>query len=274
MSNLKFSVCMAVYYKDNPLYFKKALDSVVNQTLLPNQIVLVVDGPIGVKLNEVISNFKVEKIKFDVIRLKINCGHAIARQVSIENAEYDLVAIMDSDDVAVYDRFEKQIKYIRDYEVDVVGGQIMEFIGDEKNIVGFRKVPLEDYNVKMYLRKRCPFNQMTVMFNKPKVLSVGGYQDWFCNEDYYLWIRMFLAGCKFANLSDVLVNVRVGKDMYRRRGGLKYFKSEAKLQKYMLDNAVIGYGYYFYNVFVRFIVQVMMPNAIRGFIFQKLFRTK
>lgn len=271
---MNFSVCMCVYHRDNPYAFKDALYSVVNQSLLPSQIVLVVDGPIGDDLHNIILSFDCKNIDFDVIMLKENKGHAIARQISIENAKYDLVAIMDSDDIAEYDRFEKQIQYFKNNSVDVLGGQIAEFVDSVEDIIGFRNVPLNDTSIKKYLKSRCPFNQMTVMFNKNRVLSIGGYKDWFCNEDYYLWIRMFLAGCQFANLPDVLVKVRVGKDMYQRRGGWKYFKSEANLQKYMLDNKVIGCGCYFYNVFVRFVVQVLMPNKLRGFVFQKLFRVR
>ena len=80
-------------------------------------------------------------------------------------------------------------------------------------------------------------------------MAVGGYLDWYCDEDYYLWIRMAKAGCRFANLPDTLVNVRVGKDMYARRGGWRYFKSEAKLQSYMFRHRIISLPRYIYNVF-------------------------
>ena len=115
---------------------------------------------------------------------------------------------------------------------------------------------------------------MTVMYKRSDVLKAGNYQDWFWNEDYYLWIRMMMAGGKFANISDPLVNVRVGKDMYARRGGIKYFKSEAGIQRYMYVHGLISLPQYIVNVTIRFIVQVLMPNNIRGFVFQKLFRSR
>lgn len=107
---------------------------------------------------------------------------------------------------------------------------------------------------------------------RSKVLEVGNYIDWHYNEDYYLWIRMAEAGCNFANLPDTLVNVRVGKDMYARRGGWKYYKSEKGLQDYMLKNKMISLPRYTFNVAVRFGVQVAIPNSLRAFVFQKLFR--
>ena len=103
-------------------------------------------------------------------------------------------------------------------------------------------------------------------------MQVGNYQDWHYNEDYYLWIRMALANCKFANLDQTLCYVRVGKEMYQRRGGWKYFKSEYGLQKYMLNHNLINSITFVYNVIIRFVVQVLMPNRLRGWVFQKIAR--
>ena len=104
------------------------------------------------------------------------------------------------------------------------------------------------------------------------VETVGGFVDWFCEEDYYLWLRMAQADMQFANVPDVLVNVRVGDEMYQRRGGIKYFASEAKLQKYMLDHGIIGFGIYLVNITKRFIVQILLPNKLRSWVFQKFAR--
>ena len=117
-------------------------------------------------------------------------------------------------------------------------------------------------------------NQMTVMFKKASVENVGGYIDWYCDEDYYLWLRMALADMKFFNISDTLVNVRVGEDMYRRRGGKRYFQSEARLQKFMLEKKIINRSTYASNVTKRFIVQVLLPNKLRGVVFKKFARKK
>jgi hypothetical protein len=104
------------------------------------------------------------------------------------------------------------------------------------------------------------------------VEKAGGYVDWYCNEDYYLWLRMMLSGAVFANIPESLVNVRVGKEMYQRRGGLRYFKSEARLQKWMLQHKVINFATYMVNVNKRLIVQVLLPNRLRGWVFQKFAR--
>ncbi len=272
MVKTKFSVCMCTYFKDDPKWFCRAVESILNQTVKPDEVVLVVDGPVGEELNAEILKFEATD-GFKVIRLEKNSGHGIARRTALENCKNEIAALMDSDDVSLPDRFEKQLEVFEcDGEVSVVGGQMTEFIGEEDNVIGMREVPLDDGTIKAYLKKRCPMNQVTVMFKKSDVEKAGGYLDWFNNEDYYLWIRMYLQGMKFANVGDVLVNVRVGEDMYRRRGGIKYFKSELKLQNYMLKNKVIGLGTYISNVAKRLVVQVLLPNGLRGLVFKKFAR--
>ena len=181
---------------------------------------------------------------------------------------------MDADDISVPDRFEKQLKVFEEHsDISVVGGLINEFVGTAGNVVGTRIVPKDDIDIKDYLKSRCPMNLVTVMLKKSDVMKVGGYQDWYCEEDYYLWIRLAVGGYKFYNIQENLVNVRVGEEMYQRRGGRRYFRSEVRLQKYMLDHKIIDFPRYIYNVLVRWVIQVVMPNKIRGWAFQKFTRS-
>lgn len=272
MRDMKFSVAMCVYGGDNPEWFETAVNSILDQTVTPTEVVLVVDGPVPTELNNVIEKYSNNNL-FRIIRFSENQGHGNARRAGLSECTNELVALMDADDISSHDRFEKQLSlFEKDKSLDIVGGNITEFIDDEKNIVARRLVPSADMEIKEYMKKRCPMNQMTVMLKKSSVETVGGYVDWYCNEDYYLWLRMAKTNMKFANIPDTLVNVRVGKDMYNRRGGLKYFRSEAKLQKYMLDNRVIDFWTYFMNVNKRLIVQVLLPNRIRGWVFKKFAR--
>lgn len=270
-----FSVLMSVYRNDKPEFVARALDSITTlQTLKPDEVVLVVDGPVPESLASIIKHRdSISNGLYNVVWLPENKGLGNALRIGMETASNEIVARMDSDDVAVPDRFEKQIGYMQDHpECDIVGGQITEFIDKEQNIVGKREVPCGNDEILTWLRGRCPLNHVSVMMLRSRVLAVGNYMDWHYNEDYYLWIRMALAGCHFANLSDALVNVRVGADMYRRRGGWRYFKSEEGLQRYMLRHKLIGLPRYLYNTMGRFAIQVAMPNSVRGWVFRKLFR--
>ena len=270
---MKFSVVTSVYKNDNPLYVRRAIESVTSsQSLPPDEVVLVVDGPVPDTLSKLIKEFETEPL-FNVIWLSVNRGLGNALRIGVEAANNPVIARMDADDVSAPDRFEKQIRYMEEHpDCDLLGGQISEFIDTEENIVGRRIVPFSHKEILTWLKGRCPFNHVSVTALRSRVITVGNYIDWHFNEDYYLWIRMAEAGYKFANLPDVLVNVRVGAEMYKRRGGWAYFKSEKGLQDYMLSHKMISLPRYVYNVFVRFIIQVAMPNSVRGFVFQKLFR--
>ena len=272
MPETKFSVSMCVYGRDNPEWFNTAVNSILNQTKKPDEVVLVVDGPVPEALDIIIRRFEGNPI-FKVIRLPENKGHGEARRVGLNNCTYEFVALMDADDISAEDRFEKQLAvFEKNPELSIVGGNISEFVGEPENIVGARVVKQTDSDIKDDMKKRCPMNQVSVMFRKSHVDKVGGYIDWFCEEDTYLWLRLFLDGAKFANLPDYLVNVRVGKEMYQRRGGKKYFMSEAKLQKYMLDNKIISFPTFMVNVGERLVVQILLPNKLRSWVFKKFAR--
>lgn len=210
-------------------------------------------------------------INFKVIYLETNQGHGNARRCSVDNCTNELVALMDADDISYLDRFEKQLEVLKENSsIDIIGGQITEFIDTPSNIIGIRKVPLEDSNIKEYMKKRCPMNQVSVVFKKSFYKKVGGYIDWFCEEDYYLWIRMAENNGVFANVKENMVNVRIGDAMSSRRGGIKYFLSEAKIQKYMLKKKIISFPRYLYNVLIRFGGEVILTDKLRTILFKKL----
>lgn len=270
----KYSVLMSLYFKEKPEYLKQAIDSMVNQTVKPDEIVIVEDGPLTEELYAVLDGYESEISNLFVrVKNEKNLGLGLALNEGLKACKNELVARMDTDDISALDRCEKQLKMFEiDPELSAVSGTIAEFIATPQEIVSYRVLPTTDVEIKKYMKKRCPLNHMAVMFRKGAVESAGNYKDWHYNEDYYLWLRMLLNSAKFANVEDILVNVRVGKDMYQRRGGWKYFKSERALQKYMKKNKIIGGFTYLSNVFKRFVVQVLLPNKLRGWIYKKFAR--
>ena len=276
MAYQKFSVAMSVYKNDNPAFFTRAIESITSeQTIPPDEIILIVDGPIGQTLDNAICAAAQAHLALRVIRLRQNGGLGNALRLAVESASYDLIARMDSDDISSPDRFERQLQTFADNpDLDIVGGDITEFVGEESNIVATRVVPRTHAEILDYMRTRCPLNHVSVMYRKEAVLRCGNYLDLFWNEDYYLWIRMAQAGCIMENIDGVAVNVRTGEDMYRRRGGIRYFKSELFLQRLLRKNKMIGFFTFHSNVCKRLIVQVLLPNKIRGWVFRKFARKK
>ena len=248
----------------------------VNQSVKPNEIVLVQDGPVPYELSRLLIDYKDKYGNIlNVIKLEKNGGLGNALKLGVENAKYDICARMDSDDICLPDRFEKQLAYLETHpECDIVGGQMTEFIDTPDNIVGRREVPLTNEEIYEFMKSRCALNHVTVMFRREAVLKAGNYQDWFWNEDYYLWVRMMMAGCRFANIPDVAVNVRSGADQYARRGGKKYFDSEIGIKKLMLEKGMITRKEFIINYIQRFIIQLMLSNSVRGWVFRTFARKK
>lgn len=269
----KFSVLMSVYKNDNVTFLERAVESILNQSLLPSEIVLVVDGPVGIDLEMKIREYETIPI-FNIVWLSENVGLGIALKKGLEKCSYSIVARMDSDDISLSTRFEKQYEFLScNPFVDIIGSDISEFIGKEDNIVSYRKVSVDNLSIKKDMKYRCALNHVSVMFRKETVLRAGGYQHLFWNEDYYLWIRMLLFGAHFANIPEPLVNVRISSKMFARRGGYSYFKSEHFLQKYMLDNHLINHSEYLLNTLKRFVVQILLPNSVRAYVFKKFARS-
>lgn len=270
----KYSVLMSLYYKEKPEFLKQAIRSMIDQTIKPDEIVIVYDGKLTPELYQTMDEF-INKFPelFTIIENKKNIGLGLSLNRGLEVCRNEFIARMDTDDISLLDRCEKQLNlFKKNSNLDICSGYIDEFIGEPGNIVSTRCVPKNNEEIYEYIKKRCPINHVTAMFKKKSVINAGGYLDCFWNEDYYLWIRMYEKEAIFANIDNPLVLVRIGKEMYQRRGGKKYFKSEVFLQNYMLKKKIINYHTYILNIIKRFIVQILLPSKIRGIVFRKYAR--
>ena len=269
-----FSVLISVYKNDEPLFFSCAMDSILNQTCSPSEIVLVRDGKVPDQLQQTIDSYcRALPDIIHYIPLEENQGLGNALRIGVEHVKFELVARMDSDDIAISNRFEMQLKAFEENPgISIVGGQIDEFIDTEDNIVSRRVVPTEHAEIVRYCKTRSPMNHMTVMFRKSAVLAAGNYIELHFMEDYYLWCRMIANGSRFLNLNKCLVNMRVGSAMYRRRGGWNYFCSLRAVEKYKLNAKLISFSRYLINLSIRFVQCFLLPNKLRGWVFQKFAR--
>lgn len=271
---MRFSVLMSVYYKEVPENLREALMSIfVNQTLKPDELVLVLDGPVGESLMKVINDFTCKfRERMKIIELDENVGLGKALAIGLEECSYNIVARMDSDDISHKRRFEKQIEYFKeDAELDLLGGYISEFYNNTEDIVSIRKVPLEYKKIRKRLKKRNPINHVTVMFKKSSVLKVGNYQHILFLEDYHLWVRMIYHNLNIKNISDILVLVRTGNNMFARRTDKQYITSWNMLQKMMLRLKIINYIEYVINM-INIFIFVNIPPVLKEKIYRYILR--
>ena len=271
----KFSVLMSLYIKEKAEYFKLCMESVLGQTALPDEIVIVKDGPVSEEVDVALEDY-VSKNRnlFKIVALTENKGLGLALSEGIQHCSNELVARMDTDDIAVPERFEQQLKMFESNpELDICGGQILEFEENEDNIVAERKVPLSHGEIIEYQKKRSAFNHMTVMFKKSKVLEAGNYKHCPLMEDDMLWVDMINAGAKCANLSENLCKVRTNRDMIARRGGLKYYKKYKNARKQILNTGFIPKKEYRKTNRIQFLVCIM-PAWLRKFVFFNLIHKK
>lgn len=269
-----FSVLLSVYRKEQPAYLRQSLDSIFTQTLLPDEVVLVKDGPLTDTLDEVVEEYCRKYSVIKVVPLSENQGLGRALNEGLKHCSYDLVARMDTDDVAKPERFEKQIAvFCAHPEVDVVGAWIDEFEGNIGNVISVRKLPEIHEEIVRFARKRNPINHPVVMFRKSSVEAVGGYQHFPLFEDYYLWVRMLIDGAQFYNIPESLLYFRFSSDMFKRRGGRKYAKDEYRFQYMLWKQGFIRFTCFIQNVCLRFIVRII-PNKLRRFLYKKALRNK
>ena len=266
---------MSVYKNEKVEYFVEAIESLLSQTIPPEEIVLVRDGAVYEELQNIINKYINEYPSlFTYLPLEENGGLGAALRYGLPHCRNELIGRMDTDDISAPDRFEKQLEFMKNNpDVDIVGGNISEFLGSPDQIVQYRVVYGTHEEIVKDITNRSPLNHVTVMFKKEAVLRAGSYEDFYQFEDWFLWVKMYLSGCKFANLNTPLVNVRIF-DMSARRGGMKYYKSCKRLLDYMKSHKMIGTFKYLKVNTVRFIGYVLLPNKLRAFLYKKMLRKK
>lgn len=272
MLNRSYSVLMAVYIKDNPEWLSIALDSMYNQTLKPKEIVLVKDGTLTQELEAVIEE---KVINYDGLlkccQLQNNSGLGVALRYGVQMCSYEWIIRMDSDDYSVPDRCEKQFRTQEQNQADMVGCDINEFVGSPDNVIAKRIFPESHEDIVRFGRRRTPFAHPGILMRRDDVLRAGNYRKANLHEDYDLFVRMLMIGCRGYTVKEPLVCMRVSEDFYARRGGLKYL------------NELLHFNVYLYKIgwmqksdfMIRSIANTfscLMPNFARDLIYKKVLR--
>lgn len=257
-----------MYCKENPDYLRLSLESVFKQTLPPDEVVLVEDGPLTEELYQVVDDFVDRHHELKIIVNEKNCGLGISLNKGLKHCSYDIVARMDTDDICKPERFANQIAFFEKHsDIDVVGAFIDEFQDDITNVVSTRKLPEMPNEIYQFGKKQSPINHPVVMFRKESVESVGGYQPYYLFEDYYLWVRMLLSGMKFYNIQESLLWFRVSPQMFKRRGGLRYVRTEVGFLWKMYQMGYVSLVKTCQNILIRFMVRIA-PNYIRSKVYK------
>lgn len=273
--NQKYSVLMSVYYKENPLWLEQSIESMLHQTILCDEFVIVKDGVLTDELDSVLEKYKNKYSDlFHIVALEKNQGLGIALQIGVKNCQNEFIARMDSDDYSSPDRMEKELAIFNKYpELDIVGTNVSEFIDNPDNVISKVILPEKQEEIVCFSKKRNPFRHPSVVFKKQAVLKAGNYREYYLCEDYDLWVRMIRSGCLCYNVQEVLVYMRINADFYKRRGGLLYFKSIHKFKKEQLDNGYFTKLQYIKTIVPHAIV-CFMPNFCRDFIYKNYLRKK
>lgn len=266
-----FTVLMPVYDRDDiDRLFIRAIDSVYRNTVLPHHFILIVDGPVRESLRLKIVN--VEALyKIEVLWLPNNVGIANALNIGLNKVKTEWVVRADADDYNLPNRFKVQVNFMQQ-GYDLIGSAIQEVDIKGENIA-IKKPPLKHDALKRFARYRNPFNHMTAAFRASFARNCGGYPNIYLKEDYALWALMIKNGAKLANSPLVLVKATAGRDMYKRRGGLLYAKSEIELQKHLVRCGIKSYYAAMYHGGLRSLVY-LLPGFIRGLIYESVLRSR
>ena len=270
----RYSVLMSVYKNDDPSFLKLALESIYdNQTVKPDEIVIIFDGPLTDELYDVLNLFKEGKegiVKY--YPQSINRGLGEALRIGSELCTGDYIFRMDSDDISDPKRFEKQILYVENNpEIDVLGTDIAEFNESIDEDMRVRSCPEKHDDIVKMGKKRNPMNHVSVCMKKTALEKCGGYKTLLLLEDYYLWLNMIVAGCKLANIHESLVYVRVGNGFDSKRGSKERITGWKTLQDFMLENGMISKKEAMMNMlYIRAFVNI--PPQIKKIVYSKLLR--
>jgi len=264
---MKISVLMSVYEKENPVYFQESLKSLSLQTKKSDNVVLVEDGPISYALQKIIGYYK-DDLNIISVKLKKNSGLAITLNEGLKYCDGEIVIRMDSDDISLPNRIEKQIRYMKNNPHISVLSAYIEEIDERNNVVGKRLLPIENEEIIKFAKKRNPISHPCSVFRKNDVLSVGGYPLLRKSQDYALWSLMIINGYKFANIDEVLLKMRTGTAFLKRRG-LEYLKYEIELLQYQRKIRFLNYYDFITNIIFRSFLR-LSPDYIKILLYKNI----
>jgi amylovoran biosynthesis glycosyltransferase AmsE len=257
---LKISVLVTLYFKNHRHEIIRCFDSLAIQTYKPDEVILVVDGPVSLDLEEILNKYAMV-FPVKIFNLVENSGLGKALNFGLKQCTYDYVARIDIDDVCKPNRLEIQKKFMdANRDTAILGGQIDLF--DDGGVYARKYVPISSKSIEKWSLFRNPINHSTVMFRRKEVVKLGGYPEIRFTQDYVLWIYCIKSGLIFKNLPCVLCEMFVDKNMLDRRG-LKSLKYD--LKPYYLNYELNRNGVLVLIAMIFFRASFNFMNSVRYF---------
>lgn len=281
-----YSVLMSVYYKDNAIWLKMAIDSILNQTILPDQFVLICDGPLSETLEKVISQYvNHTTISFEILRLEENQGLGAALNKGLSVCRNEIILRMDSDDISLPNRAENELAiFLNNSDISLLSSTVLEFTDNSQTtysdfllmppkITGARTLPIAHEDILRYSKRRNPFNHPSIAFKKSAIIDSGSYrEDYHLFEDYDLWIRVLQKGYKTSNIKTPLLYMRTPFDIYKRRGGFRYALNLLRFHFHLLrTHWTSTYDYFF--AAIPHAILCISPIFLRKFIYHRIHKS-
>ena len=270
----KYSVLTTLYEKEKPQYLRQCLDSMLSQTIPPDEYVIVKDGELNQDLENVLSEYSEKYNIFKILSLEVNSGCGPASIVGMKACTNDLVARIDSDDISLPNRCELELElFSNEDDLVVVGTDIYEFDKDPDKIIAIKRMPYSPEEIYQFGKRRNPINHSTVMMRKSIVMQYGGYAPIRRSLDLELFTKLLLNGCKCRNIGIPLVKFRTGNERVKRKKNWLNFKCDLEVYKRNYQKKYMGVTD-FVVVFLRQIIFFLMPSKIAGFLYSKIYREK
>lgn len=266
----RYSVLLTVYIKVKREDLKLSIESMLNQTVKPDQFVIVYDGPVTKDVNDLVMDFvhKNEGV-FDVISLPTNQGLAAALNEGLKACRNDLIARMDSDDYSKPQRCEIQLReFEKDKKLALLGCNTQHFKDtpyepEEK----YSNQPLDIESIKEKIRRNSAFSHPTVMFRKAVVLDCGGYDPILRrSQDHDLFAKMIYKGYECRNIKDALVLFRADEDCMLRNRNKESCKARIIIQKRLLSRKQCSLADYLY-IYLGVLGVKYMPQPMYIFLY-------
>ncbi len=265
-----YSVLLSVCNADKPEWLSIALDSMLNQTIKPDEIVIVLNGPLDESLCAAINRYKEEKPGvFKILPLPCNMSLGSVIRQGMIACSNGFVAYTDADGYSAQSRIEEEFEALFVNKADFVGANVNEFSESVDNIACCRVFPESPEEIYRFAKRKMPMAFSSALLKKRMVLACFDYEDCIMAEDYALFIDLLSFCAKGYNVQKPLVYKRLSEDCYKDRGSWEYVRAMRRFNEKFFKRGWFRYRDYFFRSMVNEIV-FMMPRFVKTFVYNKV----